>query len=389
MLLGTFYDGIEIHRDDKIIYARFLKPHLVLSTCRAAGGMRSDLAYVLNHQGCEPRGHLRHHGLRDPLRHRELICAPHGLPAATCATMGTAANMYHAAISSQRFRDLEVVAVATGGVETNAGRAGDPAAYFETPEGFEKVTPPEPPAAGTINTMLFISRPLTEGALTRTIMTATEAKCAVLQELNVNSRYSAGPATGTGTDQIIVAAPAAETGDFRLTSAGKHSKLGELIGQTVKAAIRETLGRQNRLTAAGQGNVKIYLERFGGNNQILQEEICAHLEPEKGKLFTANYKNLMRDPLTTAAIAALVCVWEKLQWGILLEACRREILGSQAALVAAAVGGCYERVAEYREQLAARAGSTNNRAFITLASHALALGFADKWDTDDATEKTP
>ncbi|NPA24582.1 MAG: adenosylcobinamide amidohydrolase, partial [Deltaproteobacteria bacterium] len=354
-----------------------------------AGGMRRDLEYALNHQGCEPTGHLRRHGIRDPLRHRELVCIPCGLPPESCATMGTAANMHHAAIRVESFRELEVVAVATGGVETNAGRAGDPAGYYETPEGFEKLSPTEPPAAGTINTMLFISRPLTEGALTRTIMTATEAKCAVLQELNVNSRYSDGPATGTGTDQIIVAAPEPEKeGEYRLTTAGKHSKLGELIGRAVKAAIRDTLGRQNRLTATGQGNVKIHLERFGCDNRQLKEGICAHLEAEEARILAANYKNLVRDPVTVAAIAALVCIWDKLKWGLLPTSCRHEILSAQAALVAAAVGGRYELIADYREQLAGPADISDNQAFLALAEQALALGFADKWPPEEsAAEK--
>jgi hypothetical protein len=41
MLLGSYYDGIEVHvkRD---VYARFLVPHRVISTCQAAGGLRDD-----------------------------------------------------------------------------------------------------------------------------------------------------------------------------------------------------------------------------------------------------------------------------------------------------------------------------------------------------------
>jgi|GEM_PF-5855419 len=27
MLLGRYYDGIEVHREEKIIYVRFLSPH--------------------------------------------------------------------------------------------------------------------------------------------------------------------------------------------------------------------------------------------------------------------------------------------------------------------------------------------------------------------------
>jgi hypothetical protein len=50
------YDGIEIHRAEKIIYVKFLVPHDVLSTCRAAGGFQTDMDYVFNHQSVEPVG---------------------------------------------------------------------------------------------------------------------------------------------------------------------------------------------------------------------------------------------------------------------------------------------------------------------------------------------
>jgi hypothetical protein len=46
MLLGGFYDGLEIHREEKIVYARFLVPHRVISTCMAAGGLRDDLTHL-------------------------------------------------------------------------------------------------------------------------------------------------------------------------------------------------------------------------------------------------------------------------------------------------------------------------------------------------------
>ena len=57
MILGTYYKGVEIHREERIIYARFLVPHRVISTCPAAGGVRDDLDYLYNHQSCEPVSH--------------------------------------------------------------------------------------------------------------------------------------------------------------------------------------------------------------------------------------------------------------------------------------------------------------------------------------------
>jgi adenosylcobinamide amidohydrolase len=389
MLIDTYYEGLEIHREEKILYARFRHPHQVLSTCRAAGGLQHGLAYIYNHQSCEPAGHSHQLDLevwRDPLAYREQTCRPYGLQAAACATLGTAANMHHAALVSESFRHLTVVAVCTGGVEVNAGRAGDPAAVFETAEGFEKLAPTKtPPGPGTINTMVFINQPLIPGALTRVIMTATEAKCAALQELAVNSRYSDGLATGTGTDQIAVAAM--ETGAAPLTSAGKHAKLGELIGLTVKQAIKQALASQNQLTPAGQCSAKIHLERFGLDRGTLQALICRHLEEEAARLLQENFTVIERDPLTVAAVAAMAHLRDKFAWGVLPSACWSEVMGAQAAQVACSVGGDYRRLPRYREALAPTRASDGNDAFGELVCRALALGFGDKWVNASAEEK--
>jgi adenosylcobinamide amidohydrolase len=381
MLIDTFYNGVELHREEKIIYGRFLKPHSVLSTCRVAGGLRTDLSCLYNHQSCEPAGHchrLPSMAYRDPLAYRRSICQRHNLEAEACATLGTAANMHHACIAVQQFRDLTVAAVCTGGVEGNAGRVGDPASVVETAEGFERLPPAETiPGPGTINTLLFISQPLIPGALTRCIMTATEAKTAVLQELAVNSRYSDGLATGTGTDQIAVAAM--ESDGPPLTSAGKHAKLGELIGRAVFEAIKGTLARQNNLTPAGQCSLKIHLERFGINRAGLADEICAFLDQDQAELLRANFLAFEHDPLTVAAVAALVHLRDKMAWGVLPRTCWSEIMAAYAAQTACAVSGDYCRLEHYRQTLAPTCRETDNQAFLHLTCRALALGFAEKW----------
>lgn len=381
MHIDTFYEGVEIHRREKIIFARFLHPHSVISTCRAAGGLQSDLTYIYNHQSCEPAGHshqLAARLWRDPHAYRQETCRPYGLPAEACATLGTAANMNHAAFVVEQFRHLAVVVVCTGGVEGNAGRAGDPAAVFETPEGFEKLPPAETePGPGTINTMILINQPLIPGALTRVIMTATEAKCAALQELAVNSRYSDGLATGTGTDQIAVAAM--ETGATPLTSAGKHAKLGELIGRAVAAATQQTLANQNQLTPAGQCSAKIHLERFGLDRGAMQSAVCQHLDKTQAQLLGDNFTGIERDPVTVAAVAAMVHLKDKFAWRVLPAACWSEVMGAHAAQVACSVGGDYDRLDDYREALAPTRATQDNAAFCELVCRALALGFGDKW----------
>jgi adenosylcobinamide amidohydrolase len=388
MLIGKYYDGIEINRLEKIIFVKLLLPHRVLSTCRAGGGMQDDLEYIYNHQSCEPTGHMGSSvisAVKDPREYRRVICTRYGLPHGACATLGTAANMNMAAVVAERFHDLEVVAVCTGGVETNAGRVGDPASVYESEGGFErldhtgKIVEEEfNPDNGTINTMVFINKELSSGAMVRVVVTATEAKTAVLQELAVNSRYSNGLATGTGTDQIVVASLCG-TGKL-LTSAGKHSKLGELIGKSVCRAIKKTLALQNGLTPARQCSAQMHLERFGATRGRMMSGIGKWLTPEDDRLLMDNYDCIDRDPVTVAAVAALVHLKDKITWGVLPVECRHEIMGGYAAQVAASVSGKYENLPHYREVLVSAKDETRDRDFLDLVCRAMAFGFSEKWN---------
>lgn len=377
MLLARYYDGVEIHRAEKIIYARLLQPHRVISTCRSsAGGLRDDLEYLYNHQSCEPQGHRLSneiHGLaiHHPDAYRELIATRHELPAERCATMGTAANMQAAAIAHETFRDLEVVAVVTAGVETNAGRAGDPAAYHEEDGRYVHA-----PQTGTIVIMLCISRELAPGTMVEAVTMATEAKTATLQELNVPSCYSDGLATGTGTDQIAIAA---RLGGIPLRGAQKHTKLGELIGRAVQAALRQTLARQNGLTPVGQCSSLALLRRLGAHEAGLSEAIRAHLGPDDAALLARNLHVVLNDPPTVAAVMALLHLRDQFRWGVLPASCLPEVLTGYAAQIAAAVAGRPQRLPAYQEHLAAIPAMLDSAAMLELIARAFALGFSEKW----------
>lgn len=387
MLLGKFYDGLEIHREEKIVYARFLVPHRVISTCMAAGGLRDDLTHLYNHQSCEPTGHhqaMHAQIARRPDVYRQLVASRHGLPHAECATLGTAANMRYAVIKHRTFRELQVIAVCTGGVETNAGRVGDPAAVYEMDGAYERVGVQEPVTHGTINTLLFINRELTPGAMVRCVMTATEAKTAALQELAVHSRYSDGLATGTGTDQIGVASRLAS--GIPLTGAGKHSVLGELIGKTVHDAICGTLALQNGLTPEGQRSAVLHLARFGATKEGMREAVAAHLNGSDSALFRANFACVERDPLVVAAVAALAHLRDKVVWSILPESCAPELVATYGAQIAAAVSGDSTRLPAYRDELAAAGYTLANGDLLRLAAHAMALGFREKWPEPEVLE---
>jgi len=385
MLVRDFFGLVDLHRDEKFVSLRFRAPFKVISTSAAEGGLREGLDLVFNHQSCEPRFHampglLAAH--RKAARYSEAMMRRHGLAGSRAAGLGTAANMNNLCIAEESYRDLAVVALATGGVETNAARAGDPASYYEYGGGFEKRGGIGPEAHGTINVIVLVNTPLVDGALVRAVMTATEGKTAALQELSVPSRQSAGLATGTGTDQIAIAAPV--SGAAALTSAGHHSVLGELIGRTVRDAVKQTLAFQNRLTAMGQGSVGRLLERFGMDAAGFSAAVAAALPEGVAALAAENAAGIDREPLTVAGVAALAHVHDQVSWGMLPPLCWREAAVDQGALIAAAAAGQPARMAEFRAALAEAiaAAGRDDPAFV--AVRAVALGYAEKWRGTEA-----
>jgi hypothetical protein len=179
-----------------------------------------------------------------------------------------------------------------------------------------------------------------------------------------------------------------QTEETPLTSAGKHAKLGELIGRAVLAAVKQTLGNQNRLTPAGQCSAEIHLERFGINREGMLETVCRYLDQDRAALMRDNFTGIERDPVTVAAVAAMVHLKDKFAWGVLPATCWSEVMGAYAAQVACAVCGDYDRLADYRNSLAPVKAEMDNRAFVVLVCRALALGFGHKWEGSSGAMET-
>ena len=95
---------------------------------------------------------------------------------------------------------------------------------------------------GTINIMVVIDGNPTESCMVSTVITATEAKAAVMWELDIRSRYSGEVATGTITDAIIVAKTSRGEPIFY---GGPASKLGQLVGYCTRKAVKEAVMRAN------------------------------------------------------------------------------------------------------------------------------------------------
>lgn len=336
--------ALHAYRTGKAVVVRLEVPHRVVSTSAVTGGVSTELRALINHQTVEPAKHasrskrivaLGRDGFHAETA-REL-----GFDPREVAIIGTAASMNHVAWRHAEFRGLRVDAFVTGGVETNATRAGDPTRWFEGDAGAERI-----PDAGTINTILLVSHPLAIGADVRAAITVVEAKSAALAELSVPSRQSPHLATGTGTDQLIIASPVDSTRKA-LTDPGAHFKLGELIGRVVREATLETLRWQNDLDPAATRSLGRILGRFGLTEPVLLERLGVSLSKDGLDLLTSNRSSLTMEPRLAAAAFAYASVLDRLQYGTLPELLAGEALRDQAATAAVALSGAPERWEEF------------------------------------------
>jgi adenosylcobinamide amidohydrolase len=383
MLLNTYFDAIELHRNDKFVALRFLVPHRVISTSLQNGGIADDLDLVYNHQSCEPAGLLSRHPSQAILERPDLYAAAlleqYGFDGLRAAQLGTAANMSKLALSFEEYRDIAVLTVATGGVESNAARAGDPASGYEFDGRYEPIAREPPLAHGTINVMIALNQPMLDGALVRAVMTATEAKTAALQELSVPSRYSSGLATGPGTDQVAVCVPAA--GRVKpLRGAGHHTTAGELIGKAVRRAVKETLLFQNGMHPSERGSCMRLMERFGLRGDALIDAVLPLLPPDARDSVRCAPPLLDRDPLTALAVAAFTHVSDQIGWGMAPAPCRRETAASFGAQIAVAASGRPDRWNHFRDALAERCAAAGRDDPAFVVPLALGIGYAEKWD---------
>lgn len=221
------------------ILTRFPKPVHMLSTSRVNGGQHDDMTAAMNFRICKPGECPTSEVCLDDLdayiadHAKSFKCDPD-----LTASMLTSTDMENAGTAYRSHGDVCVAGVVTAGVDTNAARAGDPATHFESVSGWKSID--EMPV-GTINMLLLFSHPLSVGAIVKASIMATEAKTATLQSLRVPSKYSDGLATGTRTDQFVIAAP--KDGPLTLTEAQAHIVVGQMIAETVSESLRLALER--------------------------------------------------------------------------------------------------------------------------------------------------
>ncbi|MCR8643925.1 adenosylcobinamide amidohydrolase [Paenibacillus sp. N1-5-1-14] len=215
---------IVIEDDCRYVLIQSEKPLHTLSTNMWGGGY-GEHALIMNRQ--VPKSYMS----TDPVAEMKQFLQEQGFIYEQVAGMLTAAYVVDVG-----YKGMKLTSVGEDGDQTlrvstwvtmglgNTTRAGLP-------------VKPDELYPGTINIIVLIDGDVTDAAMASAIITATEAKTAVLQDLGVKVKKGSFLATGTSTDAIVIAA----TGRGRSHRyAGTATWLGHLIGRTVYEAAMES-----------------------------------------------------------------------------------------------------------------------------------------------------
>lgn len=319
--LFTTFSNDKVYFDQESIIIHFNGHRNVVSTCNHNGGYREDIEYIYNNscgKKIEAGDIVRMKG-NNMQEHYLALTVELRLPANTTTGMSTAALMENMSVVSKSRESINVTAIVTAGIDINGGRAGDPAQFNEFTNEPLDIRP------GTINIFLLIDAKLDAGTLTRSLITATEAKSAALEELMANSLYSEGLATGSGTDNIIAVGNLESP--TQLYNAGKHCILGELIGWTVKKAVQEALEKQSGMNTLRQASILWQNKRYGITAEKIhqcyqllagnQETALETLFPQINKITSCNK--------LTGQIAAIIHLIDQNRWRLIADNTLKEI----------------------------------------------------------------
>ncbi|MFA5547823.1 MAG: adenosylcobinamide amidohydrolase [Porticoccaceae bacterium] len=199
----------------------FDTPRLALSSAVVGGGLAEVGRWLNLRVSGEPV-------TESPAETVARLCEARGWHQRTLAML-TAASMKSLRVRRATVHGVVLAVLATTGLG-NARRAGDRAEYRRLGNGS---LPP-----GTINLAVLCDARLDPAVMVEMVLTTTEAKAAVLQELDVRSPASGAIATGTGTDAIAVFGG---TGPAVVQHAGKHTLFGEQLARLTLAAIGDSI----------------------------------------------------------------------------------------------------------------------------------------------------
>jgi len=233
-----------------------------------------------------------------------------GLPQDQIVGIMTSAKMKNVDMATRKFEDITITAIATAGVHFSA-TAGDEIASKQSAFPFKKW--------GTINIILLVDGDLTDSCMVNAVSTVTEAKTVALRELDVRSRFSGEIATGTVTDSVVIACTKRGS---KIAYAGTATPIGELIGKSVREAVKKALCNQENIVSNRSLTRRLRERGITVENMTtLFSQIRPILgeNPEKRKQFKEELEHVLSDQNIAGLVIAGLRLDEDAKTGLIPE----------------------------------------------------------------------
>jgi adenosylcobinamide hydrolase len=310
MKLETKIKSVEAEIQENKLVLRSKTPLKILSSAVLNGGLREANIIVSVHVPEETGLNIDdnvHMEAGDFLRQET---AKLGIPQDQLVGIMTAAKMKNVDIATSKFEDITLTAIATAGVHF-AATAGDEIA--------SKQSAFPPIKWGTINIIVLVDGDLTDSCMVNAVSTIAEAKTVALRELDVRSRFSGEIATGTVTDSIVLACT---KGGQKIEFAGTATPLGELVGKSVREAVKEALRNQENIVSDRPLTRRLKERGITVENMTtLFSQISSILDenPEKRRQFIEKVEQTLSDQNIAALVIAGLRLDEDAKTGLIPE----------------------------------------------------------------------
>ncbi len=244
-------------------------------------------------------------GVPDGYNDRSLHLDPLELITSSAAKLGltkdylamvTAAKIQNYSLVTRKLEDFSVAVAATAGCK-HGESSGEEMNVKEI-------------GGGTINVIVFIDADPSDSCMVASVITATEAKSAVLRDFDIRSFYTGDSATGSITDSVTVVT----TGKGKaINYAGPASKLGKAVAYCTRKAVAEALVKQEPFWAC-----RTVLDRLSERHLPL-EKLAAEVSKVEGLSVTADRlaKILKGKPMALAELLAAAKMDEDVKKGLL------------------------------------------------------------------------
>ncbi|AMA71905.1 MULTISPECIES: adenosylcobinamide amidohydrolase [Aneurinibacillus] len=221
--VSSIWTDISLEYKEDHILLRSFEPLTVLSSALWGGGLSKATHFVnwkvpLTYR-CE-----------DPAQMTQNQLVAWGYPPESTIGLQTAAKLTHAAVTEEEGDRFRMICCATAGT-SNGARAGKARRTFSAYQ------------CGTINIFLLLDAHLTSAAMVNSIITATEAKAAALQDLGIIDEQG-NIATGTTTDSVVFAVSQNIRYGAPHQFAGTATTIGNTVGRLVYQAVYEAIATQ-------------------------------------------------------------------------------------------------------------------------------------------------